>query len=82
MSRTLVYQLVRNTCRFVHEYIQENAPPPTPEEIARQQQALAEAEVEAKQPKPFSLLRVLGYVILGWSAGRFVRAAVQVRETK
>ena len=66
MSLMLAYQLVRNTCRFVHEYIQENTPPPTPEEIARQQQVLAEAEAEAKQPKPVSLLRVLGYVILGW----------------
>ena len=82
MSLMLAYQLVRNICRFVHEYIQENTSPPTPEEIARQEQSLVEAEVEAKQPKPFSLLRVLGYVILGWSAGRFVRAAVQVRETK
>ena len=66
MSLMLAYQLVRNTCRFVHEYIQENTPPPTPEEIARQQQVLAEAEAEAKQPKPVSLLRVFGYVILGW----------------
>ena len=66
MSLMLAYQLVRNICRFVYEYIKENTPPPTPEEIARQQQALAEAEAEAKQPKPVSLLRVLGYVILGW----------------
>ena len=82
MSLMLAYQLVRNICRFVYEYIEENRIPPTVEEIARQKQALVEAEGEAKKPKPFSLLRVLGYVILGRSAGRFVRAAVQVRETK